>query len=118
MIRGIRSKTSRGKKGLSKKSKMAKKTKKANNNNKQYRGGAVYGFDLTDKIGGQPANIPLNGTQDGDCPSKGDLDVGFANYGLKGGKRGKRSRSKSKSKSKSRSKSKSKSRSKSRSRKH
>jgi hypothetical protein len=49
-------------------------------------GGAIYSFDLDDKIGGQPANISLNGTQDGDCPSTGALDLGFTNYGLtKGG---------------------------------
>jgi hypothetical protein len=49
-------------------------------------GGAVYSFDLNDKIGGLPANVSLNGTQDGDCPSTGALDLGFTNYGLtKGG---------------------------------
>jgi hypothetical protein len=49
-------------------------------------GGAVYSFNLDDKIGGLPANVSLNGTQDGDCPSTGSLDLGFINYGLtKGG---------------------------------
>lgn len=66
---------------------------------KQQSAGAIYSFDLNDKIGGMPANIALNGTQDGDCPSSGALDIGFTNYGLtKGGaykkkfKKGKTSR--------------------------
>jgi len=67
---------------------------------KQQNAGAIYSFDLNDKIGGMPANITLNGTQDGDCPSSGALDLGFTNYGLtKGGgeckkqyKKGKNSR--------------------------
>jgi hypothetical protein len=45
-------------------------------------GGAIYSFNLDDKIGGLPANISLNGTQDGDCPSSGAFDLGFTNYGL------------------------------------
>jgi hypothetical protein len=49
-------------------------------------GGAIYTFNLDDKIGGLPANVSLNGTQDGDCPTTGALDLGFTNYGLtKGG---------------------------------
>lgn len=53
---------------------------------KQQSAGAIYSFDLNDKIGGMPANIALNGTQDGDCPNFSALDLGFANYGLtKGG---------------------------------
>jgi hypothetical protein len=49
-------------------------------------GGAIYSFNLDDKIGGLPANVALNGTQDGDCPSTGPFDLGFTNYGLtKGG---------------------------------
>jgi hypothetical protein len=49
-------------------------------------GGAIFSFNLDDKIGGLPANVALNGTQDGDCPTTGALDLGFTNYGLtKGG---------------------------------
>ena len=43
------------------------------------RGGAIYSFDLNDKIGGLPARIPLNGTRDGDCPATDTLDLGFTN---------------------------------------
>lgn len=65
-----------------------KKTVKRNNKHKLHRGGAVYGFDLNDKIGGMPANVSLNGTIDGDCPSGNTSDIGFSNYGVaKGGKR-------------------------------
>ena len=53
-----------------------------------HRGGAIYSFDLNDKIGGLPARIPLNGTQDGDCPASDTKDLGFVNYGAtKGGAR-------------------------------
>ena len=72
-------------------------------------GGAIYSFDLDDKIGGQPANVSLNGTQDGDCPSTGALDLGFTNYGLtKGGsykKNNKKNRKNKTSKNKKSSKS-------------
>jgi len=47
-----------------------------------HRGGAIYSFDLKDKIGGLPARIPLNGTQDGDCPASDTKDLGFVNYGM------------------------------------
>ena len=51
-------------------------------------GGAIYTFDLNDKIGGLPARIPLNGTQDGDCPATDTANLGFVNYGMtKGGAR-------------------------------
>jgi len=46
------------------------------------RGGAIYSFDLTDKVGGLPVRIPLNGTADGDCPATDTADLGFVNYGL------------------------------------
>ena len=70
--------------------KMAKGTKKRTSAKKQnkshkkamHKGGAIYGFDLNDKIGGLPANIPFNGTQDGDCPNTPTTDLGFTNYGL------------------------------------
>lgn len=66
--------------------KMIKKQKA----NPIHKGGAIYSFDLTDKIGGLPARIPLNGTQDGDCPSTLDKDLGFTNYGMtRGGSRSK-----------------------------
>lgn len=47
--------------------------------NKQ-TGGAIYTFNFNDKIGGQPAWIPLNGTKDGDCPSTNTKELGFVNY--------------------------------------
>ena len=58
--------------------------KKQNNsqNKSNHKGGAIYSFDLNDKIGGLPANIALNGTQDGDCPNAPTSDLGFTNYGL------------------------------------
>lgn len=46
------------------------------------KGGAIYSFDLNDKIGGQSSRIPLNGTRDGDCPATDTLDLGFTNYGM------------------------------------
>ena len=46
------------------------------------RAGAIYSFDLNDKIGGLPARIPLNGTADGDCPATDTRDLGFVNYGM------------------------------------
>lgn len=66
--------------------KMIKKQK----NNTIHKGGAIYSFDLSEKIGGLPARVPLNGTQDGDCPSTLNKDLGFANYGMsRGGSRSK-----------------------------
>jgi hypothetical protein len=97
----------------SKGSNRTKHSKRANKNSKRtkkhQRGGAIYSFDLNDKIGGQPANIPLNGTADGDCPGSETKDLGFVNYGLtRGGDRKiKKKRSSSNKKSKSKSKSKS-----------
>ena len=65
-----------------------KKTVKRSNKHKLHRGGAVFSFDLHDKIGGMPANVSLNGTIDGDCPSGNTSDLGFSNYDVaKGGKR-------------------------------
>ena len=65
-----------------------KKTVKRSNKNRTHRGGAVYSFDLNDKMGGMAANVSLNGTLDGDCPSGNTSDIGFSNYGIaKGGKR-------------------------------
>lgn len=49
---------------------------------KRQRGGAIYSFNLNDKIGGLPARIPLNGTADGDCPATDTADLGFVNYGM------------------------------------
>ena len=61
---------------------------------KRQRGGAIYSFNLNDKIGGLPARIPLNGTADGDCPATDTSDLGFVNYGMTrssgGGKRNRR----------------------------
>jgi len=56
-------------------------TNKRQTRNRKHTGGAIYTFDLNDKIGGQSARIPLNGTRDGDCPATGSADLGFVNYG-------------------------------------
>lgn len=66
------------------------------------KGGALYTYDFTDKIGGLPARIPLNGTRDGDCPSTGANGLGFVNYGMSatGGARSKKYRHKHKYNSK------------------
>ena len=75
-VRTIRSKMSTGTKKRSHK----KKTKSRNQS--MHKGGAIYSFDLNDKIGGMPANVALNGTQDGDCPDSNFKDLGFTNYGM------------------------------------
>jgi hypothetical protein len=77
----------------------SKQHKKANR--KTHRGGALYSFNLNDKIGGLPARIPLNGTEDGDCPNCEIKDLGFVNYGIKQGG-GRKSRRHSKSRKTSR----------------
>lgn len=77
--RFVRSIRSAGRKSTS------KRTNKKQNRTKSksvHKGGAIYGYNLTDKIGGQAARIPLNGTQDGDCPDSNTTDLGFTNYGL------------------------------------
>ena len=73
----------------SKRSKRSKRSKHSKHSKYPQRGGAIYSFDLNDKIGGQPANIPLNGTADGDCPGSDTKDLGFVNYGktVSGGNR-------------------------------
>ena len=63
-------------------SKRSRRTRKRNNKNQNHKGGAIYSFDLNDKIGGLPANVALNRTQDGDCPNSDISDIGFTNYGL------------------------------------
>ena len=64
---------------------------KMSNKMMSHKGGAIYSFDLNDKIGGLPARIPLNGTRDGDCPASDTKDLGFVNYGLtRGGSRRRR----------------------------
>ena len=70
---------------IRKSSKGSKRSKNIKSTKKHQRGGAIYSFDLNDKIGGLPANIPLNGTADGDCPGSDTKDLGFVNYGLKRG---------------------------------
>ena len=75
-VRGIRSKISR----LTRK--RTNKKKQISNHKSGHKGGAIYGFDLKDKIGGMSARIPLNGTQDGDCPDLNTAELGFTNYGL------------------------------------
>ena len=100
MLRSIR-KSSSGSKS-SKRSKRNNKSNSKNNNKRRtktnHRGGAIYSFDLTDKIGGQATNIALNGTNDGDCPGSKTADLGFTNYGLTRG--GDRKRNKSHKKTK------------------
>jgi len=46
------------------------------------RGGAVYSFDLGDKIGGQAARMSLYKTTDSDCPPGGinDSSLGYDYY--------------------------------------
>lgn len=86
--------------------KSSKRTKKSSISNKKYKGGAIYSFDFNDRIGGLPANISLNGTQDGDCPSTDTKDLGFTNYGLtRGGNRKSHKKSHKKSNKKSHKKS-------------
>ena len=51
-------------------------------------GGAVYGFDLNDNIGGLPARVALTNTNDSDCPSSANYDLGFSNYGIASAKGG------------------------------
>ena len=75
-VRTIRSKMSKGTKKRTNKKQHKSKSKS------MQRGGAIYSFDLNDKIGGLAANIPLNGTQDGDCPNTNTAELGFANYGM------------------------------------
>lgn len=58
------------------------KTQHKSKTHKKQRGGAIYSFNLNDKIGGLPARIPLNGTADGDCPATDTADLGFTNYGM------------------------------------
>ena len=73
---------------------MYNKRQNKSKTHKKQRGGAIYSFNLNDKIGGLPARIPLNGTADGDCPATDTTDLGFTNYGMTrssgGGKRNRR----------------------------
>ena len=50
-----------------------------------HKGGALYSFDLLDKIGGLPARMGLNGTSDGDCPKGNVSDFGMNNYTITNG---------------------------------
>lgn len=61
---------------------MYNKRQSKSKTHKQQRGGAIYSFNLNDKIGGLPARIPLNGTADGDCPATDTAELGFVNYGM------------------------------------
>ena len=74
-----------------------KRTRKSKFNNQ--RAGAIYTHDLNDKIGGLAANVPLNGTNDGDCPNSDVSALGFTNYGLTqgGSRKGRKGRKGSKS---------------------
>ncbi len=108
MIQAIRAKMSKSSKKRSnrKNKKTQKKSNKKSQNRSSHRGGAIYSFDLNDKIGGLAANIPLNGTQDGDCPKSPTGDLGFTNYGMTrnasgGGKKHKNKKNQNKSQKKS-----------------
>ena len=80
MMRSLRKAITLG----SKKRSTRKNTKKTYN----HKGGALYSFNLLDKIGGLPAQLGLNGTVDGDCPKGNDTDFGRNNYAItKGGSR-------------------------------
>jgi hypothetical protein len=61
---------------------MYNKRQNKSKTHKKHCGGAIYSFNLNDKIGGLPARIPLNGTADGDCPATDTADLGFTNYGM------------------------------------
>ena len=75
----------------------SKHNKNVKRTKKHQRGGAIYSFDLNDKIGGLPANIQLNGTADGDCPGSPTNELGFVNYGLtRGGNRKRKHKKQSK----------------------
>jgi hypothetical protein len=80
------------------------KNKNKSKKRTQLKGGAIFSFNLDDKIGGQPARISLNGTADGDCPSTDTKDLGFVNYGLTRGGGSKRHSRASKHKKMSKSK--------------
>lgn len=59
-----------------------RKTKKTLKQRRNHRGGAVYSFDLMDKIGGQAARKSLYKTTDSDCPMGGvnDPKQGYMYY--------------------------------------
>jgi len=62
--------------------------KRSTKKNFNLKGGALYSFNLLDKIGGLPAQLGLNGTVDGDCPKGNITDFGHNNYAIaKGGSR-------------------------------
>ena len=91
MMRAIRKSLS----SVPNKKRLTKKTHK-----RKQRGGALYSFDLSDKVGGLPAHVSLNGSIDGDCPKGNITDFGSQNYTItKGGsrksKKGKSSKGKS-----------------------
>ena len=91
--------------------KLTRKTNKSNKVNKRsgkHRGGAVYSFNLNDKIGGLAANVALNGGPDGDCPKGNLAELGKMNYESATGGRRKHKKTLRKSNRKSNRKSKSK----------
>ena len=84
-----KSKLNKRKSNNSRKSKQSRKNKQIRKSKKSKMnksGGALYGFDLNDNIGGLPARVALTNTSDSDCPSSANYDLGFSNYGVaKGG---------------------------------
>ena len=66
---------------------MNTKTKTKSKANNCVSGGALYTFDLKDKIGGLPAHMALTNTNDSDCPQLSEKNLGFSNYAkLSGGR--------------------------------
>ena len=59
-----------------------KKSKKTLKQRRNHHGGAVYSFDLMDKIGGQASRKSLYKTTDSDCPMGGvnDPKQGYMYY--------------------------------------
>ena len=85
-----------------------KYSKKTKRNRKSHRGGAVYSFDLNDKVGGLPAVKSLYKTSDSDCPMGGvnDSTLGNAYYSPVGQSGGSKRKSKNRTHSKRRNRSK------------
>ena len=84
MMRSLRKAITLG----SKKRSTRKTTRKTTKNTYNHKGGALYSFNLLDKIGGLPAQLGLNGTVDGDCPKGNVTDFGHNNYAItQGGSR-------------------------------
>ena len=91
-------------KKLTRKTNKSNKSKKSSMQIRKHRGGAVYSFNLNDKIGGLAANVSLNGGPDGDCPKGNIAELSMMNYESATGGRRKHKKSQRKSQRKSKSK--------------